>query len=46
MTLIDSIQNSNAREKGYIYYRENPKIDVISEWKRIVLEEKAQFNFK
>ncbi len=46
MTLIDSIQNPNAREKGYIYYRENPKIDVILEWKKNVLEQKKQYNLK
>lgn len=46
MTLIDSIQNPNAREKGYIYYRENPKIDVISEWEKVVLEQKERYNLK
>ena len=37
MILIDSIQNSNAREKGYIYYRSKPKINVIEEWKNLVI---------
>ncbi len=39
MTLVDSIQNPNAREKGYIYYRCNPKINVVEEWKQILTEE-------
>ncbi len=36
MTLVDSIQNPNAREKGYIYYRSDPKIDVVEEWRQII----------
>ncbi|MCR9285749.1 MAG: hypothetical protein NXI23_00010 [Bacteroidetes bacterium] len=37
MTLQDSIENPFAREPGYIYYRQNPKIDVTEEWKNLVL---------
>ncbi len=40
MILVDSIQDPNAREKGYIYYRSKPKLDVSQEWRRIVEEEK------
>ncbi len=42
MTLVDSIQNPNAREKGYIYYRTNPKINVVEEWKRVLNEEREE----
>ncbi len=41
VTLIDSIQNPNAREKGYIYYRANPKINVNVEWKNILIEKRG-----
>ena len=41
-TLVDSIQNENAREKGYIYYRTKPKVDVSDAWKTIILERKAE----
>jgi len=40
MTLVDSIQNPVAREKGYIYYRSDPKIDVAQAWKEYVQEER------
>jgi len=41
MTLVDSIQNPIAREKGYIYYRTNPKINVMEEWNNILNEERG-----
>lgn len=41
MTLVDSIQNLNAREKGYIYYRSKPKLNVMEEWKRIIIEQRS-----
>ena len=45
MQLVDQIQNPNAREKGYIYYRTDPKIDVKKEWAKLVAERKKEFNF-
>lgn len=42
MVLIDSIRNPIAREAGFIYYRSSPKIDVASEWKRLVREERGE----
>ena len=41
MTLVDSIQNPVAREKGYIYYRSQPKINVAKAWKEALLEERT-----
>ena len=40
MTLADSIQHPAAREKGYIYNRANPKIDVVKAWKEYLQEER------
>jgi len=45
MQLVDQIQNPNAREKGYIYYRTDPKIDVKKEWTEVVSERKRAYNF-
>lgn len=45
MRLVDQIQNPNAREKGYIYYRTDPKIDVKKEWAEVVSERKREYNF-
>ncbi len=45
MRLVDQIQNPNAREKGYIYYRTDPKIDVKKEWTEVVSERKREYNF-
>ena len=46
MIIMDSIQNPNAREKGYIYLRSNPKIDVNKAWKGLVTEEKEKVGIK
>jgi len=43
--LMDSIRNPFARERGFIYYQEIPKVDVKEAWRNIVREEKAEFNF-
>ncbi|MFK8104919.1 MAG: glycosyltransferase family 39 protein [Saprospiraceae bacterium] len=43
--LKDSIQNPYARDPGYIYYREDPKVDLKQRWKEVVAEEKKTFNF-
>jgi hypothetical protein len=45
MQLVDSIQNPYAREKGYIYYRSNPKVDVKREWTKVVTERKRAYDF-
>lgn len=42
MVLVDSIQDVNAREKGYIYYRKDPKKDVEIEWRNLVREEQRR----
>ena len=44
--LVDSIRNPNARDKGYIHFRENPKLDLKTEWREAVKEVKGEFNFK
>jgi len=41
MVLVDSIQNPNAREPGYVYFRDNPKINVDSIWSVMVKERRA-----
>lgn len=45
MELVDQIQNPNARDPGYIYYRTNPKIDVKKRWSEEVKENKSRYNF-
>lgn len=45
MTVVDSIHNPYAREKGYIHFRQNPKLDVVNAWKELVEEQKSEFNF-
>ena len=45
MVLADSIENPYALDKGYIYYRSNPKTDVEAAWKEYILERKGPFNF-
>ena len=40
MELVDSIAHPDARDPGYIYWRENPKIDVEKAWHDLVLEER------
>ena len=42
MVLVNSIQNPNAREKGYIYYRKTPKQDVVEAWKALVHEVRGE----
>ncbi len=44
MELVDSIEHPLAREKGYIYYRSNPKTDVEAAWKNYIRERKREFN--
>lgn len=46
MVLVDSIQDPYAREKGYIYYRDSAKIDVVGAWREVVLDGKKQFNLR
>jgi len=45
MILVDSIHDPFAREKGFIYYRDDPKVDVREAWENIVRGEKEEFNF-
>ncbi len=45
MVLVDQIQNPNARDPGYIYYRTDPKIDVKQQWIDEVKENKNRYNF-
>lgn len=45
ISVVDSIRDIHARDPGYIYYRENPKIDINEGWKNMVKEAKAEFNF-
>ena len=44
MELVDSIENPFARDKGYIYYRSNPKGDIQAAWKAYIRERKDEFN--
>jgi hypothetical protein len=41
VSLVDSTHTPYARETGYIYYREQPKVDVVQAWKEIVRERKT-----
>lgn len=41
MILVDSTENRLARDPGYIYFKEAPKIDVEAAWKGLVKEIKA-----
>ena len=43
--LIDSVEHPLARDPGYIYYKENPKVNTNEVWKEIVKEEQSEFNF-
>ena len=43
--LVDSIQNPFAREKGYIYFQETPKVEVKEVWRNIVKGKKEEFDF-
>lgn len=43
--LLDSIENPNARDPGYIIYQTDPKEDVVEAWKNIVKEVKAEYGF-
>ncbi len=45
MVLVDQIQNLNARDPGYIYYRTDPKIDVKQQWIDEIEETKSRYNF-
>ena len=42
MELVDSIANPDAREPGYIYWRQTPKIDVVAAWREAVLERRGE----
>ncbi len=44
--VVDSIRNPNARDRGIIHYRNNPKIDLQIEWKEFVQEAKEAYNLK
>ena len=41
--MLDSIRNPYAREPGYIYIRQNPKVKIPDIWKTLVEEAKAPF---
>ena len=41
VSLVDSTHTLYARETGFIYYREQPKADVVRAWADIVRERKA-----
>ena len=43
---VDSLENSYARDPGYIYIRKSPRTDVSQVWNKLVKEEKAPFNFE
>ena len=43
--LVDSMENPFARDPGYIYYRDEPMVDVNEAWRNYVKEEKEEFNF-
>ena len=43
--LLDSIRDPYARERGFIYFQEIPKVDVKEAWRNIVLDQKSEFNF-
>ena len=43
---VDSIQNKFARERGYIFYRTDPLVDVPSEWRKLVQEQRGQWQRK
>jgi hypothetical protein len=40
--LMDSIEHPLARDPGYIFYRTDPKVDVIKTWKEIVIQQKKE----
>jgi len=40
--LIDSIRDPYAREKGYIYYRTDPKVDVQVAWAELVRRQRKE----
>jgi hypothetical protein len=42
LTLMDSIEHPLSRDRGYIYYRTNPKTDVVKVWKEIVIQQKKE----
>ena len=42
ITLMDSIEHPLARDPGYIYYRTDPKVNVMEAWKEIVIQQKKE----
>ena len=42
VVLVDSIDHPLARDPGYIYYRTDPKVDVMKAWKEIVFQQKKE----
>ncbi|MBX2873948.1 MAG: glycosyltransferase family 39 protein [Saprospiraceae bacterium] len=42
MELVDSITDPNARDPGYIYWRQTPKIDVVKAWRELILERRGE----
>ena len=44
--LVDSIRNPYAREKGYIYLRSEPLVDVSETWHQLVTENQARWQRK
>ncbi len=45
MSLVDQIQDPFAREPGYMYYRTQPKRDVVQAWTTLVRQRKQLHNF-
>ena len=39
---MDSIEHPLARDPGYIYYRTDPKVEVMNAWKEIVVQQKRE----
>jgi hypothetical protein len=42
LTLMDSIDHPLSRDRGYIYYRTDPKVDVVKAWKDIAQQLKKE----
>lgn len=43
--LLDSIRDPYAREKGYLYYQSEPRVNPDSTWRELVLERKKRYGF-
>jgi hypothetical protein len=45
-SLVDSVEAPYAREKGYIYFREMPRVDVDSAWRALIRERLSDYGRK